>query len=132
MESERRIKGMVEKLIQSVIMAMQDSLDDEQLRMLENVLALNLHGMEIKEECTQLVTSERHWEKILRMYIASKRLENCAESTLIAYRRCITMLFEGRLRKSIKNSRQIHLNTFKLPGSSKVQLNPIWAPIMKR
>lgn len=62
---------MVEKLIQNVIMAMQDSLDDEQLRMLENVLAINLHGMEIKEECTQLVTSERHWEKILRMYIAS-------------------------------------------------------------
>ena len=28
--------------------------------------------------------------------------------------------------------RQIHLNTFKLPGSSKVQLNPIWAPMMKR
>lgn len=99
MESERRIKGMVEKLIQSVIMAMQDSLDDEQLRMLENVLALNLHGMEIKEECTQLVTSERHWEKILRMYIASKRLENCAESTLIAYKRCITMLFEGINKK---------------------------------
>ena len=49
MESERRIKGMVEKLIQNVIMAMQDSLDDEQLRMLENVLAINLHGMEIKE-----------------------------------------------------------------------------------
>lgn len=94
---------MVEKLIQSVIMAMQDSLDDEQLRMLENVLALNLHGMEIKEECTQLVTSERHWEKILRMYIASKRLENCAESTLIAYRRCITMLFEG-INKKITRS----------------------------
>ena len=90
---------MVEKLIQNVIMAMQDSLDDEQLRMLENVLAINLHGMEIKEECTQLVTSERHWEKILRMYIASKRLENCAESTLIAYRRCITMLFEGINKK---------------------------------
>ena len=27
-----------------------------------------------KEECTQLVTSERHWERILKMYIASKRL----------------------------------------------------------
>ena len=45
MESERRIKGMVEKLIQNVIMAMQDSLDDEQLRMFENVLALNFHTM---------------------------------------------------------------------------------------
>lgn len=78
---------------------MQDRLNDEQLLMLENVLAINLHGLEVKEECTQLVTSERHWEKILRMYIACKRLENCAESTLIAYQRCITMLFEGINKK---------------------------------
>lgn len=90
---------MVEKLIKNVISAMQDRLNDEQLLMLENVLAINLHGLEVKEECTQLVTSERHWEKILRMYIACKRLENCAESTLIAYQRCITMLFEGINKK---------------------------------
>ena len=55
---------MVEKLIKNVISAMQDRLNDEQLLMLENVLAINLHGLEVKEECTQLVTSERHWEKI--------------------------------------------------------------------
>ena len=90
---------MTEKLIQNVIVAMQDSLTDEQLQKLENVLAINLHGMEVREECTQLVTSERHWERILKMYIASKRLENCAESTLLAYKRCITLLFEGLNKK---------------------------------
>ena len=36
---------MTEKLIQNVIVAMQDSLTDEQLQKLENVLAINLHGM---------------------------------------------------------------------------------------
>ena len=59
---------MTEKLIQNVIVAMQDSLTDEQLQKLENVLAINLHGMEVREECTQLVTSERHWERILNLY----------------------------------------------------------------
>ena len=73
---------MVEKLIQSVIMAMQDSLDDEQLRMLENVLALNLHGMEIKEECTQLVTSERHWEKDLAHRCRSERSTTARNTSL--------------------------------------------------
>ena len=77
---------MTENFIKNVVAAMQDSLTDEQLQKLENVLAINLHGLEVKEECTQLVTSERHWERILKMYIASKRLENCAESTLIAYK----------------------------------------------
>lgn len=90
---------MTEKLIQNVIVAMQDSLTDEQLQKLENVLAINLHGMEVREECTQLVTSERHWERILKLYIASKRLENCAESTLLAYNRCITLLFQGINKK---------------------------------
>lgn len=90
---------MTEKLIKNVIVAMQDSLTDEQLQKLENVLAINLHGMEVREECTQLVTSERHWERILKLYIASKRLENCAESTLLAYNRCITLLFQGINKK---------------------------------
>ena len=58
---------MTEKLIQNVIVAMQDSLTDEQLQKLENVLAINLLGMEVREECTQLVTSERHWERILKL-----------------------------------------------------------------
>ena len=67
---------MTENFIKNVVAAMQDSLTDEQLQKLENVLAINLHGLEVKEECTQLVTSERHWERILKMYIASKRLES--------------------------------------------------------
>lgn len=54
---------MTENFIKNVVVAMQDSLTDEQLQKLENVLAINLHGLEVKEECTQLVTSERHWEK---------------------------------------------------------------------
>ena len=90
---------MTENFIKNVVAAMQDSLTDEQLQKLENVLAINLHGLEVKEECTQLVTSERHWERILKMYIASKRLENCAESTMIAYKRCISMLFIGLNKK---------------------------------
>ena len=51
---------MTENFIKNVVAAMQDSLTDEQLQKLENVLAINLHGLEVKEECTQLVTSERH------------------------------------------------------------------------
>lgn len=90
---------MTEKIIQNVIVAMQDTLNDEQLQKLESVLAINLHGLEIREECTQLVTSERHWEKILKLFLASKRLENCAESTLFAYNRCITLLFQNLNKK---------------------------------
>lgn len=64
---------MIEKVINGIIVAMQEDLTYEQLQKLENVLVMQLHGLKVEEECTQLVTSERHWEKILRLYIASKK-----------------------------------------------------------
>lgn len=85
---------MVEKVINGIIAAMQDDLTDEQLQKLENVLVMQMHGLRIEEESTELVVSERHWEKVLRLYIASKRLENCADSTLESYERCIRMLMQ--------------------------------------
>ena len=51
------------EMIQSRIMErMQDILSNEQLQHLENVLAIEFHGIEVQEECTQLVTSEIHWQ----------------------------------------------------------------------
>ena len=71
---------------------MQEILSNEQLQKLENVMAIEFHGVEVKEECTDLITSERHWEKILRTFLASKRIENCAEGTLERYNECVTKL----------------------------------------
>lgn len=90
---------MIEKVIEKILAEMQDGLSQEQLQKLENVLVIQFHGLEIKEECTQLVVSERHWEKVLRLYIASKRLENCAESTLEQYERTIKMLLQALNKK---------------------------------
>lgn len=72
----------IEKIQSKILMRMQEILDNEQLQKLENVLVLEFHNIEVKQECTGLVTSERHWEKILRIFLASKRIENCSEGTL--------------------------------------------------
>ena len=86
---------MIAKLIDDVTMAMADDLTPEQLQHLSNVLTIKLHGYQLVEECTQLVTSESHWEKILRLWLATKRLENCSEGTIDGYRRCIMMMFQS-------------------------------------
>lgn len=65
----------IESIQSKIIGRMQDVLTNEQLQRLENVLAIEFHGIEVQEECTQLVTSEVHWQKILRTFIASKRIE---------------------------------------------------------
>lgn len=92
----------IETIIDSVLEVMQTDLSQEQLQKLERTLVMQFHGVEVREECTQLITSERGWEKILRLYIASKRLENCATSTLEQYNRCIRMLFSG-IRKKVQD-----------------------------
>lgn len=90
---------MIEKVINGVLAAMAECLTDDQLRKLENTLVMQLHGLKVEEECTELVVSERHWEKVLRLYIASKRLENCAESTLENYERCVRMMMQALNKK---------------------------------
>lgn len=90
---------MIEKVIKGIMAAVQEDLTPGQLQKLENVLVIQLHGLVIQEECTELVVSERHWEKILRIYIASKRLENCSKGTLENYNRCIRMLMETLHKK---------------------------------
>ena len=86
---------MIEKVINGILAGMAPDLTDEQLQKLENVLVMQLHGLKVEEECTELAVSDDGWERILRMYIASKRLENCAESTLENYGRCIRMLMQA-------------------------------------
>ena len=82
----------IEQIQNKILEQMQEILSNEQLQKLENVMAIEFHGVEVQQECTQLVTSESHWEKILRTFIASKRIENCSLGTLERYRDCVTRL----------------------------------------
>lgn len=75
----------IDQIQNSILEKMADSLSDEQLQKLENVMAIEFHGIEVQEECTQLVTSELRWQKILNTFLASKRIENCSLGTLDRY-----------------------------------------------
>ena len=79
----------LEQIQNQILEKMADSLSDEQLQKLENVLAIEFHGVEVQEECTQLVTSELRWQKILNTFLASKRIENCSLGTLDRYKESI-------------------------------------------
>lgn len=79
----------IENIIRNATSAMQDVLNEEQLQKLQNVLCIQFHGLKLEEENTQLITSESGWQKILKLYTASKRLENCAESTVKQYSDCV-------------------------------------------
>lgn len=50
----------IEQIQNKILERMQEILSNEQLQKLENVMAIEFHGVEVREECTQLVTSESH------------------------------------------------------------------------
>lgn len=77
-------------VISSVILAMQDSLSTEQLQKLRNVLTLALSRPDTDK--TQLALSEDGWVPTVGLYLASKRLAGCADSTIEQYSRALRMM----------------------------------------
>ena len=82
----------IDQIQNQILEKMAETLSNEQLQKLENVMAIEFHGIEVQEECTQLVTSELRWQKILNTFLASKRIENCSLGTLDRYKECVTKL----------------------------------------
>ncbi|MCD8124287.1 MAG: tyrosine-type recombinase/integrase [Lachnospiraceae bacterium] len=85
----------MEQMIQEILMALGDDFTREQLTQLSNVLTIKLHGYRLVKECTDVVPVEAEWEGILKLYLASKRLENCSEGTIAGYGRCITVMLQS-------------------------------------
>ena len=86
---------MVEKIIENVINEMMPHLDQEQLEHLSNVLFMNFHGKELKEECTELsATGIDGDEAKIRMFVASKRAVNRQVGTLKQYTREIHQMLD--------------------------------------
>ena len=82
------------KFIDEVLEVMSLDLSAEVLQKLETVLITRLQNVRLEIETRELVVSNRHWEKVLKTWLASKRLENCSPGTLENYERCIRMLFQ--------------------------------------
>jgi hypothetical protein len=79
---------MIEKIIENVINQMIPHLEQGQLEHLSNVLYVNFHGKEIREECTELVPSGMEGDEAkIKMFVASKKAINRQDGTLKQYTR---------------------------------------------
>lgn len=83
----------MQRAIQEILDAMASELTAEQLQKLANVLQIKL--TEWRHNETQVVKSDNGWERILKLFLATKKLENCSNGTLEAYRRCIVMTMQS-------------------------------------
>ena len=79
---------MVEKIIEKVVTEMAPHLDQNQLEHLSNVLYVNFHGLEVQEQCTEVVPAGVEGDEAkIRMFVASKKAVNRQTNTLKQYTR---------------------------------------------
>ena len=90
---------MVEKIIEKVVTEMAPHLDQSQLEHLSNVLYVNFHGLEVQEQCTEVVPAGMEGDEAkIRMFVASKKAVNRQTNTLKQYSReiCNMLAFLGK------------------------------------
>lgn len=77
---------MIEKILTDVMDAMTPYLDKGQMEKLKDVLYINFHNIEVKEECYELQPSSISGNELkLKMFLASKKAVNCQDATLKHY-----------------------------------------------
>lgn len=95
---------MIEKILENVINAMVPHLEPDQLEKLNNVLYINFHGVEVMEQCTELIATGTDGDEAkIRMFVASKKAVNRQENTLRQYTReiCNMLTFLGKRLEDI-------------------------------
>ena len=90
-----------EIVIQNIIAAMGPIMEAVQLQALENVIRQNMHGLTIEEECTALSTWLDDNEHVIKVFLASKKLEGCKRVTLIQYKTTAHQFF-AQIRKNYR------------------------------
>lgn len=82
-------------LINSVLAAMTALLAAEQLDKLQEVLCIKLHDYEVQPRSTEVMITDNSAEGMLNRFIATKRLEGTAETTIRLYYPYITGLIRA-------------------------------------
>jgi len=78
-------------IVNRIILAMQDDLTTEQLQKLSMVIRIQLAKEEPETE--SLVPCQDGWASALKLFLATKKLSNCADSTIQQYERALRMMF---------------------------------------
>lgn len=106
---------MQEKAIKEILRRMEHDLSCNQLQSLETALIVTLHQYRMEEATYEVAVSETGWERVLRTFLATKRLENCSEGTLGQYSRAIRIMIGvigKRLQDITTNDIRFYMATY--------------------
>ncbi len=72
-------------IIQKVVEALNDRIDEETINLVQDVLIMQLNSYEVQERCTDIALRDNSAESTLKKFLATKRVEGIADSTLQRY-----------------------------------------------
>lgn len=113
-----------EIVINKIIVSMQQYLDREQMKELDSVLRINLRGIRLEEECTELSTDVDDNMYILKVFAANKKLEGCKDGTIEQYLRQ-TKNFLDSVNKNYKNVTKDDVKFYLAVYSQNVKQNTV-------
>lgn len=73
------------EIIGKITHALQDRVPEEVIDTVQDVLTIELNNYEVQERCTDVAVQDTSAEALLKKFIATKRIEGIAESTLRRY-----------------------------------------------
>ena len=85
LDTEVNYMDIRSKIIQEVAGALQGRVDDNTISMVQDVLTLQLSSYEVTERCTEVTVRDNSAQKMLKKFLATKRVEGIADSTLHRY-----------------------------------------------
>lgn len=72
-------------IIQSVMQALSGKADDDTINLVQDVLIMQLNAYEVMERCTEVAVRDDSAQGLLKKFLATKRVEGTADSTLQRY-----------------------------------------------
>jgi len=73
------------RIVQKIVMVLTDKAEDSILNLVQDVLTIELNSYEIQERCTEVTVRDDSAEGVLKKFLATKRIEGIADSTLQRY-----------------------------------------------
>lgn len=106
-ETER----MMTELITDIINSMTESLSEEQLNKLKNILYMKMNNYNIEKPSTAIVPYDDSNDRVLQLFLQTKSIEGKSNNTINRYRDILSMMLTG-INKSIKAITTWDLRTY--------------------
>lgn len=74
-----------EQIIQKIMQALDGRTDAGTADIVQDILIIELNNYEIQERCTDVALADDSADRMLKKFLATKRIEGIAESTLVRY-----------------------------------------------